>query len=129
MYKMENKIKSQKDATNYITRNGRKHGKIKIKLYGEEIEHVTEAKLLGVTITKTMNYGQHIDIAIAKSNRRIHLLKLLSGTDWGCNPKTIMRIYKTYVRPVLEYGAIVMLSAAQVHFRKTTKNFKIKHYE
>ena len=68
-----------------------------------------------------MNYGQHIDIAIAKSNRRINLLKLLSGTDWGCNPKTIMRIYKTYVRPVLEHGAIVMLSAAQVHLEKLQK--------
>ena len=68
-----------------------------------------------------MNYGQHIDIAIAKSNRRINLLKLLSGTDWGCNPKTIMRIYKTYVRPVLEHGAIVMLSAAQVHIEKQQK--------
>ena len=68
-----------------------------------------------------MNYGQHIDIAIAESNRRINLLKLPSGTDWGCNPKTIMRIYKTYVRPVLEYGAIVMISAAQVHLEKLQK--------
>ena len=78
-----------------LKRNGRKHGKIKIKLFGEEKDHVAEAKLLGVTITKTINYGQHIDIAIAKSNRKNNLLKLLSGTDWGCNPKTIMRIYKT----------------------------------
>ena len=42
-----------------------------------------------------MSYGQHIDITIANSNRRNNLLKLLSGTDGGCNPKTIMRIYKT----------------------------------
>ena len=68
-----------------------------------------------------MNYGQHIDIAINKSNRRINVLKLLSGTDWGCNPKTIMRINKIYVRPVLEYGAIVILSAAQVHLEKLQK--------
>ena len=32
-----------------------------------------------------------------------------------------MRIYKTYVRPVLEYGAIVILSAAQVHLEKLQK--------
>ena len=29
--------------------------------------------------------------------------------------------YKTYVRPVLEYGAIVILSAAQVHLEKLQK--------
>ena len=38
------------------------------------MEHVVEAKLLWVPITKTMNYGQHIDIVIAKSNRRITFL-------------------------------------------------------
>ena len=86
------KLNPKKTQLIILKRNGRKHGKIKIKLFGEEIEHVAEALLLGVTITKTMNYDQHIDIAIAKSNRRINLLKLLSGTDWECNPKTIMRI-------------------------------------
>ena len=72
--KMENKIKSQKDATDYIKK---KRKKTRQNKNCKEIEHVAEAKLLGVTITKTMNYGQHIDIAIAKSNRRINLLKLL----------------------------------------------------
>ena len=60
------KLNPKKTQLIILKRNGRKHGKIKIKLFGEEIEHVAEAKLLGVTITKTMNCGQHIDIAIAK---------------------------------------------------------------
>ena len=60
------KLNLKKTQLIILKRNGRKHGKIKIKLFGEEIEHVAEAKLLGVTIKKTMNYGQHIDIAIAK---------------------------------------------------------------
>ena len=51
------KLNPKKAQLIILKRNGRKHGKIQIKLFGEEIEHVAEAKLLVVTITKTMNYG------------------------------------------------------------------------
>ena len=62
-----------------------------------------EATLLGVTITKTFNFQSHIKMAISKANRRLNLLRLLSGTNLGCKPKLIMKLYKQYVRPVLEY--------------------------
>ena len=115
MLKMENKIKSEKDATNYIKKKRKKTRQNKNKTFW-----------WGNTTTwghhnKNNELWSTYRHPIAKSNRRINLLKLLSGTDWGCNPKTIMRIYKTYVRPVLEYVAIVMLSAAQVHLEKLQK--------
>ena len=54
--KMENKIKSQKDATDYIKKKRKKTRQNKNKTFWcEEIEHVAEAKLLRVTMTKTMN--------------------------------------------------------------------------
>ena len=61
-----------------------------------------------------MKFKRHAEIAIKKARQRINLLKLLSGrpTSWGCSAKTIMRLYKAFVRPVLEYGAIVLLSAS-----------------
>ena len=49
-------------------------------------------------------------MAISKANSRLNLLRLLSGINWGCKPKIIMQLYKQYVRPVLEYGAIALLS-------------------
>ena len=77
-----------------------------------------EATLLGVTITKTFNFRSHIKMAISKANRRWNLLRLLSGTNWGCKPKIIMQLYKQYVRPVLEYGAIAFLSAPKTTLEK-----------
>ena len=38
-----------------LKKNGRQHKKIRLQLFGEEIDHVEEATLLGVTITKTFN--------------------------------------------------------------------------
>ena len=77
-----------------------------------------EATLLGVTITKTFNFQSHIKMAISKANRRLNLLRLLSGTNWGCKLKIIMQLYKQYVRPVLEYGAIALLSAHKTTLEK-----------
>ena len=45
-------------------------------------------------------------------------LKLLSGTSWGCKPETLMNLYKCYIRPVLEYGSIVLLSATKATLKK-----------
>ena len=43
---------------------------------------------------------------------------LFGGTNWGCKPKIIMQLYKQYVRPVLEYGAIALLSAPKTTLEK-----------
>ena len=76
---------------------------VKLQLFGEEIDHVEETKM-----------------AISKANKRLNLLRLLSGrpTNWGCKPKIIMQLYKQFVRPVLEYGAIALLSAPKTILEK-----------
>ena len=112
------KLNVKKTQLIVLKKNGRQNKKIKLQLFGQEIDHVEEATLLGVTITKTFNFRSHIKMAISKANRRLNLLRLLSGTNWGCKPKIIMQLYKQYVRPVLEYGAIALLSAPKTTLEK-----------
>ena len=100
-----------------LKKNGRQHKNNELQLYGEEIYHVEEATLLGVTITKSFDFRSH-KMAISKANKRLNLLRLLSGTNWGCKPKIIMQLYKQYVRPVIEYGAIALLSAPKTTLEK-----------
>ena len=77
--------------------------KVTFRLLGEGIDHVEEATLLGVTITITFNSRSHLKMTISKSDR----LLLLSGTNcMGCKLQLIMQLYKQFVGPVLEYGAI-----------------------
>ena len=111
------KLNAEKTQLIVLKQNGRQHKKIKLQLFGEEIDHVEEATL-GVTITKTFNFRSHIKMAISKANRRLNLLRLLSGTYWGCKPKIIMQLYKPCVRPVLEYGAIALLSTPKTTLEK-----------
>ena len=50
------KLNAKKTQLIVLKKNGRQHKKIKLQLFGEEMDHVEEATLLGVTITKTFNF-------------------------------------------------------------------------
>ena len=78
------KLNAKKTQLIVLEKNGRQHKKIKLHLFGEEIDHVEVATRLGVTISKTFNFQSHIKMAISKANRRLNLLRLLNGTNWGC---------------------------------------------
>ena len=91
---------------------------IELELFGEKLTAVQQAKLLGVTLDKKLTFNAHIDENAKKGRQRLGLLKLLSGSKWGCKPKTLMRLYKSYIRPVLEYGAPVILGASETYIKK-----------
>ena len=54
---------------------------------------------------------QHCREAEVKAGRRIGLLKLVGGRRWGANMKTKLRLYKQYIRPVLEHGSVATAQA------------------
>ena len=59
-----------------------------------------------------------------QGNRGLNL-GFLSGTNWGCKPKKSMQLYKQFVRPILEYGAIALLSAPKA----TLENIQLVLYK
>ena len=55
---------------------------------------------------KVNTFKRHCSEKAATASQRINMIKLLRGRNWGANPKTLLRIYKQLIRPVLEYGAV-----------------------
>ena len=43
--------------------------------------------------------------------KRLNLLKTICGRSWGANPQTILYTYRTYIRPVIEYGSVLFAHA------------------
>ena len=91
---------------------------IELELFSEKLTAVQQAKLLGVILDKNLTFNAHINENAKKGRQRLGLLKLLIGSKWGCKPKTLMRLYKSYIRPVLEYGAPVILGASETNIKK-----------
>ena len=71
---------------------------------GDPISIVTEVKHLGITLDRKLTWQSHIDRIIEKSNKAlapINILKFKLPT-W-----CLLRYYKAFVRPILEYASPV----------------------
>ena len=64
---------------------------------------VSNVKILGVTITDTLQWNNHITEIIKKANKRLYFLKLLKRAS--VPEMDIPNFYCICIRPVLEYSA------------------------
>lgn len=76
------------------------------------LEETPEEKDLGVTIDNKLRFNKHIQQAAAKANRIVGLLRR-SFTTLDC--KSFPLLFRSLVRPLLEYGNMVW----SPRFRKT----------
>jgi len=78
-----------------------------LKLFDQRLVMCNEMKVLGVTFNRNMSLVPHCRAVATKAIRRVNLLRMVSGQGWGANARTLLRLYRQYVRPVLEYGQVV----------------------
>jgi hypothetical protein len=64
---------------------------------GEEIERVTETKLLGVIISNNFKWEAHVKYVVAKVSKRLFYLRQLKYA--GLHENELVRVYKALVRP------------------------------
>ena len=72
---------------------------------------VDKAKFLGINLNNTLSFKNHIDSITNKASRRINVLKVLAHD--GIKPKALMKLYKSYIRPIIEHGSIAFISASK----------------
>ena len=77
---------------------------IDLELFGEPIIQTQTAKLLGILFDRRLSFKDHMKDLMTKVYRRLNLLK---QTNWGARPYTILKAYKCFIRPVLEYGSLI----------------------
>ena len=98
-----------------------KRGKTKVnnlKFFGQNIKESGTLKLLGVTFGKTCLLKQHCKDKVIIANQRANLLKMLRGKSWGASRSVLIRLYKQFIRPVLEYGSVTMSSTYKHHTKQ-----------
>lgn len=84
----------------------------RIHLFGAPIPECSEAKLLGLTVTTpTCSLLRHCRNQRAKAESRINLLRCIRGTSWGANVPTLLKLYRTFIRPILEVGYVATVNA------------------
>ena len=67
----------------------------------------TQEKDLGIIFKETIKFDEHISKAVGKANRMLGLIKRsFSYMDIDL----FLKLYKTLVRPILDYGNAVLVS-------------------
>ena len=65
------------------------------------VEHVNSAKLLGVMLSSDLKWNEHVAYIVKKFSRRLYMLRLLKRAN--ADKKTLITVYRTCIRPILEY--------------------------
>ena len=73
-------------------------------IHNEDLEKVSNAKYLGVTLNKKLKWNTHADITCKKANQK---RSFLQRNLRGCSRKTKEKAFNTYVRPILSYASPV----------------------
>ncbi len=74
----------------------------------KEIECVSNYKLLGVYLNEDLSWNTYIDYIFKKACKRLYSLRILRGA--GVASSSILKVYLTIIRPVLEYAVPVWQS-------------------
>ena len=71
----------------------------------QPIKLVKSAKLLGVIFSEDLKWNDHVDYMVKKSAKRLYMIRLLKRAR--CDTKTLISVYFSCIRPILEYCAQV----------------------
>ena len=83
----------------------------KFYLFDAEIPLCSKAKFLGLLLNSTLTLMPHCQEKKQEAIRRTNLLRRIRGTQWGAEVATLLHLYKTFIRPVLETGYVATASA------------------
>jgi hypothetical protein len=106
-------------VANHLTLNTKKtqvmvigHNNAKYKLGRGCLDVVDSIKLLGLTLNSQLSWTSQITAVKAKSNKRIHCMKLLRRSGLKCRDMESF-FYKACVLPILEYSFSLMTDLHQ----------------
>ena len=81
---------------------------------------MTNLKHLGITLDSKMNWNSHIDSKCKELGQRLNILRKL---PIYITPLTKLKIFTTFIRPVIEYGS-VLYDNCTIHLSNRIENIQ-----
>lgn len=92
-----------------------------LTIAGNAIKIEKSAKFLGLVWDGRLTWRQHIDLISIKCQKRLNLMRSVSGTKWGADAKSLKAIYVMLIQSVIDYGSIVYDSASEWQLERLEK--------
>ncbi|GFV17518.1 putative RNA-directed DNA polymerase from transposon BS [Trichonephila clavipes] len=85
---------------------------------GIQLCYVKNAKYFGYTLDQEITSNKHIEGQVIKARKRLNVLKLISGRNWGAEVSTLRTTFISLIRPVLEFGIPIYSCASDTNLNK-----------
>ncbi len=80
-----------------------------LKIGEESLAYVNKAKILGVWLQNDLKWDAHVHNMLVSANRKLFMLRTLK--KFGFDKNELIVVLKSYLRPVMEYAAVVWHSS------------------
>ena len=78
---------------------------ITLRMHNHSLRYVAIQRVLGVLLdAPRLTFEGHIGSLVGESKKRLHIIRVLSSTDWGCSRTLLRRVFTAYIRSKIEYG-------------------------
>lgn len=105
------------DKTNAIHFNRRRRA-LDIRVDNTAVREVDCIKYLGLTIASNNSTKDHVANTVSAIGRRSNFLKILSGCNFGIDPRKALLLYKSIIRSKIEYASSTFSNMGDTYVRK-----------
>ena len=114
------KLNGEKSQLLLISRHNEKNPEPQcLQLFNDLIKPTQRARFLGVEFDDRLRFANHIEDIVGRANKRLNVLRVLSRAGTDC--KTLIKLYKLYIRPLFEYGSAAFIAAPLEQCKKIQK--------
>ena len=82
------------------------------------ILYTNTVKFLGMQFDTRLTWANHINQIVAKCQKDVQLLRIISFNKIKSDVTTLKRIYTSLILPKIDYGSIIYAEAAKTHLKK-----------
>ena len=79
------------------------------------LERVSSHKVLGVTISDTLRWNEHVREIVSKASKCLYILRVLKRS--GIPPEDLINIFYALVRSVLEYACVTWSTSLPIYLK------------
>ena len=88
------------------------------KLNDSPIPKVSQFKFLGLILDPRLTMTHHVNRIQVLCQRRLNLFKCLTSTPIGADRAILLRLYKSIVLPIIEYGCVMYAGGTESSLHK-----------
>ena len=84
-----------------------------LTINGRPLKIQQSVRYLGIIFDRRLSWNEHVQYTVVKCKKRLNLMRAVSGRSWGASQKTLLQIYRSLIRSVVDYGSMVLDSASE----------------